>query len=113
MPPRPIVDRLDDGLKLIARLGQLVARLGGHRRFDLLVHDSETFEMLESMRQRRRVHAANVAAESVEAERAGEERADDVEHPLLLQQVDRCVNRAEWLVFHAGRIAQYLMRRRT
>jgi hypothetical protein len=56
--------------------------------------EAQVFEAIEADLERCRVAPAHGATELVEAERAVQERTDDVHRPLLLQYLYRFVNRA-------------------
>lgn len=68
---------------------------GDHRLFD----QTEPAEMVQPLRQRRRIATAGGAAQLVETGGASEQAPDDVKRPLRLQEIDRCVYWTRFFIF--------------
>ena len=97
----PPLDRADHILQTPARAGERVARSGRHRGVDRAVHDACPFQAIQPLGERGGVRADG-STELVEAHRAREEGPDDVQVPLLLEELDGGVNGAEFTVLRAS-----------
>jgi hypothetical protein len=91
----PTLDRGDHAVERAAGAGQRVAGPRRHGRLHPLGHDAELGELVEPLRQRRRVAAADGAGEVVEAARTAEQGAHDLQRPLALQHLHGVVDGAE------------------
>src|SRR6202140_5070229 len=90
----PRVDCVDHLLQSDPRRRELIRGTRRHVRVHGAGHQPEFLEMVEAELQRGRVAAADGAAELVESHGPIEESPDDVHRPLLLEHLDRVVDRA-------------------